>query len=607
MFILCLFSIVTFSGCVGSVGGGYGGSSSDSGSGGGHGGGGGSFNPPKYDPPAYEYEEDDINDVFAGAIGVYQLGSDDKAFYDKYKKSTMSFNELADRHFETMATFIFESLNRFYGEVSSEETSPATTFGISGYSQTSNLDVSFDGVINDANQKIIGKVSTGELQYSEQLNYSNAVNGGYKLDVSTGDSGLSVTYSETLLNGVDGNPDHSWIGKTYFNKDTLKKALKYIYINTQATTSTSSNISFASDADISLKNYYISFNFSNITGDVSMDSVASIELTSKYLWNVAYFIGYSIVGESNVNNSLNSHNTIFVSSSSEITPISADNQTENVISAFQSYKGYHIVLSELVNQMSKLSIKLDSSSTPIGVEYVAGNNWEKTMFPSVVREKYVYYDNVDEISDTYVSDTYGSNQKPDALGTSQKLKKIIYLPYINTEKVDKSDFNVSTWGISVVSKNGNNYSLQIKYKAVFSSVTESGLMTFGGGWGEESSDSTDTLTFNGEPMSGDMEIMEADIKGNFSNTITKYGNTYPISQLMSDSFHQVSKNVNYSNGESKAFQIGVLQVYNPLFVNGVMQIASNFLELEFVYKNSAGQTLTDTPETYLETFQLILL
>jgi len=122
--ILCLFSAFSFAGCGGVGGGGTGNVDNDNndetqnpGSGNGYLGGGGTQVPDKTSP---------LNKAFMGAIIVSTGGG---KYYDKYLAGSdltyggetvrsdgfVSFDVLVDRQFETMASYIYDSLNYIYG------------------------------------------------------------------------------------------------------------------------------------------------------------------------------------------------------------------------------------------------------------------------------------------------------------------------------------------------------------------------------------------------------------------------------------------------------------------------------------------------------------
>ncbi|MGN0960808.1 MAG: hypothetical protein ACI4PF_01260 [Christensenellales bacterium] len=623
--ILCLFCAFSFVGCVGAIGG-YGSSSGSGGSGSGGSGSGGSGGSGSGgsgsggsgsggSDPGYITDEtiNDYNDVFTGAIGVYQIDGTEVAFYDKYLNEQVNFNTLVNRQFDTMATFLYESLNQIYGE--SPITNP-NTFNLSGYkSNNATRQVEYANVIENTNQKIIAKLSSGTLENSNQLNYTNAINGGYDLVIvreETTDEEGNPTYTLTsweynttsVLDGNDGKPNYKWKGKDYFNKDYLKKALAYIYLNQKSVSNSESEISFASDSgNSSLKTYYSSnFNLTNsaIT-NMDFSTITEIGINNNYLWNVAYFIGYSLIGASNIENSINNQNIIF-NETNNIIPLADGHCDEDIEASFESYKGYHIVLKELVNRMSKMSIN-SSSNTIIYKDY--STNWETTLFPRVLREKYIYYDTIEELSDANSDIDYGDNVNYDEIdfdyvdkGTALKLKKIVLLPYINTSAYKSTSFIVDGMLIGFQAKEDKTYSVKINYNAVYSDKTENGVASV------ETNPVSDKLTFSSDyKLSEDLTDVSMPLTGKFTNTETAFGSSYDIVNLMNSSFTKTTKDVTYEISDPTTFEIGVLNVYNQLFNNNnSLNITNNYLELEFSYFDSNGNALTSIPEAYLMYF-----
>ena len=322
LLIMCFFCVFSLAGCGGYLPGS--GSSSSSGSGGGSSGssgGGSSSGGEDTDTTEETLDVSDINDVFIGAIGVYDLIGTEEVFYDKFQNAKVSFDFLVDRQFTAMANYLSDSLNRIYGS------SASSSSIISGYGHDKT--VMYADVINDVNQKIISGLSTGQLSNSAQLNYSNSISGGYNLicDVTTTtDDGTGETI--TTFNGYSYSNDllaeNAWIGNGYVNADYIKKALGYIYMNQIEVANADLEISLASDANISLKNNYTTFALNN-SAIVNFDfsSISSIGMSRQYLWNVAYFVAYSLIGETNISNSINLYSSVF--SSSAVTALSADN------------------------------------------------------------------------------------------------------------------------------------------------------------------------------------------------------------------------------------------------------------------------------------------
>lgn len=597
--ILCFFSAFTFSGCLGSLGGGYtGGGSSGGGSGGSSGGstGGGSSG------GGSSWWDDDYGDlgdyssgmeeIMAGAIGIYELDPSEEAFYDKYASKQMSFEALADRQFDTMATFLYESLNKIYGV----EDTNNTSFDISGYG--SSKIVNYDNLLTNANQAIIAKLSSGELANSSQLNYYNAINGGYAISVTDG----NVTYNTDST-----KTEYAWKNKDSFDKDSLKNALIYIYKNIQTPSAVNDDITFTSD--VTLKSYYSSF--ASIASGQNTSGITQLRVSREYMWNVAYYLAYTVIGESNINNSINAYNTIFdtTNSSNPIKPITSTNSSTDVVSAFEKYKGYNDVIGDLVNQMSKMSIGSGSDAGKVVYLDTTNNaNWETTLFPQVTLEKYVFYSDVADVCDAYEDDDFGATtKKGDAVGTLQKIKKILYIPNLTGDESSVPDLS---WMLSFKTETGE---VQLKLDYTLYLPGENNNITGNaefGGWGSwddepsSSSDVTDYITIT-EDYSDDPELFELSFEGiNMGSATTSYGNTYTIDKLLQASFTNTQKVINYSNGEVGEFEVGLLNVYSPLFNNGTLAIASNYIELNFNFFDNSGNELNEIPGIYITMFDV---
>lgn len=451
----------------------------------------------------------------------------------------------------------------------------------------------------------MSKLSTGILTNSDQLNYANAINGGYDLNILT-EEGVDAdgqpilnlkgyAYSATdLLDGTDGRPNYSWNGKAYFDKIILKQALIYIYLNQQTTNLSDQPISFADDSgDSVLKTYYSSFNFSNIlSADIS--AISKLGISSQYLWNVAYFVGYSLIGRTNIDKSLTNHNTIF--DGNVIKPIANGNCDQEIESAFESYKGYHVVIKELIDHMSQMSINPSDGY----IVYENGDNWETTLFPALRCEQYIYYDTIEEVSDSNLEDGEYEDTEYTDKGSALKLKQVILFPYISMNNL--SSFTVNGVVLSFMSKEGTQNSVEIDYRAVFDGSEESGSAMFV--VGENDNDTSKRLSYDDKfAMSEDVFDTVINLNTPFESGETSFGNTYSVPDLMANSFRTVTKTINYEIAGDKQFTIGLLNVYNQLF-NGSseLNVINNYLVLDFKFFDSAGQRLAETPETYLMFF-----
>ena len=278
--MLTLICAFTFTGCQCSLmddfggdtlpppssGGGSGNGGSSGGSGSGPGGGGsssgstggstdtddGEFEMPEYETPAGSV--DNFNDVLRGALVAYEVASNEAVYYDRYKDTAVDYETLADRQFTSMATYLYSTLNRIYGVPDAE---PSSTMTITGYGADKTL--AYSSTINDNNQKIISGISAGTLANVSRLNYANSIAGGYDLVLTVDNANSSYTWNYDTANIKSEN---AWKAgsATSFSIASLKNALCYIYNNQFKVSNADNVISFASDADIDLKNYYKNIN-----------------------------------------------------------------------------------------------------------------------------------------------------------------------------------------------------------------------------------------------------------------------------------------------------------------------------------------------------------
>lgn len=586
--IVGFFSVFTFVGCIGSFGGSYGGSGSYPGP--------GSSTPSKpWNPDMTSPDDSELStsDIFAGAIGVYELEHDDEfAFYDNYVGKTMSFNSLATRQFETMSTFLYNTLNRIYGAGSN-----SASFQISGYSSgTGTRQVNYNSVLTDPNQLILAGLSTGQYTNSDQIKYENALNGGYQISIS--ESGV-VSYTSTLIDGNNGAygetsnfSNYAWVGKDKFTKENITKALTYIYTHTQSSGKTNTTISFGDGGNEALKTYYSNFDITSITSSTS--NINELLITNNYLWDVAYFVAYTLIGSDNMANSIASADIVFdtTNTSRPINKLTTGSDVDT-IKAFEMYKGYHTIINELINQMSKMSI--DKNSKVITYKDTS-SNWETTLFPNVTDVKYVYYSDVENVADGFTGDGSSSGV---AVGTKQKLKQVIYLPYS-----ESGDFaNSLTWFMAFQTE-GDELQLKLSYEHVLSATnSNSGDIIFKSYDSNLQEITYDYITFNDEE-SDDIEFFDLELDVGLANVTTTYGSTYTITSLMQASFTTQKKSIDYSNGEKGEFDIGVLNVYNPFVVNNELTLLANYLIIDFNFLDANGKELSEIPPVYVMRFSV---
>lgn len=583
-----------------------------------------------------EYGEDDYtienyNDVFAGIIGVYELDNLEDAFYDKYMDKNVNFDFLVNRQFDAMATYLFNGLNKIYGA----NPPAANSIEIGGYSTNNGvLQVSYNGMITDANQNILAGISTGNLENSNLLNYKNAINGGYDLEIvkeeTTDESGNTLTsvtscaYSTTkLLDGTDGSADYSWKCKdaTYFNKDNFKKALAYIYQNQQDVLNPDAEISFANDADINLKSYYKDFQIESV-GNFDISQISMLGITRKYIWNVAYFIAYSIIGENNITNSLNGQNIIF--SNNKINSITGDNPdytVEKLEEVYESYKGYHIVIGQMISNMMRLSVGNTGTNNNIVYGDIS-SNWDTTLFPSLASERYIFYDDVADICDAqgvdYDDETLdwdNMDQYKTEPGTAYRLKRMILIPHIDHTQYVPNEFDVQGAMMSFMSVDSGEYFVKISYNAIFDSTTEGGDSVVkvyekdAEGIAGDNYTETNGITFDNvyDSDNDDIDVemhLKNDKFGNDALSSIQDGSKYLTGlEVAENSFTNTQKTINYDSWDSRTITLGVLNVYNQLFKDGELSLVSNYMIIDFEYYQN-GNLLLETPLAYLMMFEL---
>lgn len=610
--LLCLFCSVSFVGCLGRSGGSSSGGSSSGGSssGGSSSGGSGGSEDGGDDAPADSGPNiENFNDVFLCAIGVYQVDGTEEVFYDKYSGNLVSYNTLVERQFDTMATYIYNTLNRIYGPSSS-----SPSFSVSGFGEsTETKSLQYTSLLSDeslVNQKIIAGFSLGELENKEYLNYTNSINGGYKLNVTVdeNDSEKYIVSYDTATTLTE----NAWVGKDYFTKDYIKKTLGYIYTHQQTVAAPNSTLSLNTDG--ALTNYYAN-NFTLSSNDIvnfDFKTINTLGLTQKYIWNVAHYIGYSLIGKTNVMASINNYYTVFTGSSG-VTNVTASNFA-TLPASLELYKGYNAVVVGLLNDLMNLNI---SSSTQLSVNNMTTDN---TCFPELKKEMYIYYDKIDDLCDANnedMSSEGGSDEDYDFedeegedfdesamdnidVGTPFKLKKVFLVP-----KIDISKNNISTFGITGLllgyqAESEGTYKVEMS----ISGLDKDGKkivptnITIDGGTNIEGKKVIYDETYK---FSEDLVDVSIDLGTELSNV--EFDGVSDVEAFVNNSFKAQTRTVNYTSGGSKTIGYGYLNVYNELIDSeGNFKATKNILELNFDYYSSSGNKLTEIPYTYLMYF-----
>lgn len=641
MMLVSIFSCVALTGCLGGGGGsfssGFGSSS-------------GTKEAPKFENEYADAETiSDYNSVLMGAIGVYDINNDEKAFYDNYTNQFVDFNYLIDRQFTTLATVIYNSLRYMYG---------TETFNGTIANYGSGVSVNFNNL-----------VQTQIFNTENTLKYTNSINGGYKLientvyqiDEATGQPltdeynnpiVLSRTYEYSTSEIIYGN---AW-KDTSFTIDSITKALRYIYVHPVAT---NNSMSLGNDSNL------IS-TYSGFGGSLSAnDDIATIGFSEEYMNNVLYYVAYSIIGTNNINNSLNGAS--YVMNGNSLNTVDHDNYLY-----FQNYKGYERTLPELISNAFKLT------TGGVGSYYcydIDNYNlfYNTTLFPILERNEYIFFDDVNDICDAEAGEDGSSykeidfdNLKPSDLptfdpdelestsdvmnktikvGSLRKIKKIILIPKIDTNSYDKDNFNIETLNLcfsttsgeceieiltNIVDKSGKEYNEAVKFDDGSYSVTlpdgtvidnntklPDGLVTdFGNSSaGDNMVTSKGYLTVQSVPSVNkytNMASIFADEK------TSKEYNFSSVSKetIIKNSFESTSYDV-ATTGEK--INIGRINVCNQLFkmtnvatnekMNGVESKISinendnNYIEFEFKYY-SKGNPLSEIPALYLLDFSL---
>lgn len=598
--LLCLFCSFSFVGCIGrfNLGGTGGSSSSGGGSGSGSGGssGGSSGSDDDIDEPeSSDSNVDDFNDVFLGAIGVYSIDGDEDVFYDRHLSHLVSFNDLVDRQFDTIANYIYSTLNRIYGNTDS-----SNNFIFNGYGVSKSLN--YDILISDVDQKILTGFSTGILENKSYLNYTNAINGGYGITtVNNGDDTYAVNYdTNTVL------MDNAWIGKDFFTKEMIKKTIAYIYANQQKVANASAELTFLSDTN--LRNYYVNnFTLDNpAIVNFDINKIDKIGITNEFVWNISYYVAYCLIGKDNIDNSVNGYNQIF--EANKIKTLTNDNASV-LLPALEKYKGYNTVLADLMSNIVNLNAESNSRIT------ITNSTWNTTLFPNLNKESYIYYDDINDVCDANNDSLSGDDEDYDFsedeeydesemdnidFGTAFKLKKIILIPYINLAKNNISTFQISGLLLGYQAVLEETYKVEMSITGLDKSGKEISPTKVEVGGGDNIS-GNQVIFDNEYKFSEDLVDVTIELGSDLSTLVTKSGDD--IKTKVNNSFRPNTRTINYAGGGVKTINVGYFNVFNNLIdKDGIFDVKSSILELNFDYYSSNGQKLEEIPSTYLMYF-----
>lgn len=606
----------------------------------------------------------DFNNVFLGGIGVYDIDNNTEAFYDNFQDKSVNFNTLINRQFETLATVLCNSLKNAYGD-------GIFSGNIDGYGRSASF--TFNNVVTST---IYNETST--------LKYINAINGGYKFirteikteqkdasgNVLKDESGnvlYDITY-EYKYSETEINADRAWKNKSLTVSD-ISNALRYIYVNPITLEGNLGNPRLDSESSMSaslksLKNHYSSF--TSRLG--SNEKISTIGFSEEYMWNVLYFLAYSIIGESNINNSIDGAGIVF--NGNALNGVNEENYQ-----IFDKYKGYDKVLPELVSNAFKLIL---DGNVIVGSNYCFdldnyNNFYNKTLFPILERNEYIFFDDINDICDAEASkytsggedkdwskldpnevEEYDPTKRPSQeeienavikVGSLRKIKKIILIPNINKTKYTKENFSINniTWCLTTVSgeleleiitniidETGKKY-LNEKFRfddGSFSvtlpdgTVIDNNSKDSSKGDKEQSSAKDEMVT-----DAGRLILQNVPSTNKYSNMGTVFDSedistSYKLSSvdrvdIINDAFKSVSYDVTTTN---EKINCGRLKVGNRLFsmkktssqdkLNGVESkitinsTDNNYVEFVFNYYNKGGSAMSEIPPLYLLEFSM---
>lgn len=594
---------------------------------------------PKFENP-YEGEMekmvDDYNDVFLGAIGVYDIDNSREIFYDKYTKNFVSFNSLIDRQFNTLGKILYEGLTNIYGS--------------EGYNSSKYIDLSGCGYNSDFKVEVNRIVYEHDLSYdSSGINYKNAMYGGYRL---VGNTVTNPDETQTIVYSYDESQNAGLFWKTALTESTLINALKWIYLNTYKTYGTDWQVDFTNSFNFldpglintDLKGVY---NQTLIVPTVDNSEISSIGFTEDYAWNVLYYLAYGVIGENRV----------------EVKrPIGSPN-SENY-KQFEAYKGYDKILLQLVYSAFNMQIGdyaisgkrvfcvIDNNSA---MNNTLNGNFQSTIFPMLERNEYIFFDDLNDICDAEeVNDEFNEddiidpkdaidldnkkimeelNKKTIKVGSLRKLKKIILIPNIK-EGYKLDEFSINEFSICFSLPTGES---QVEVEVYSNLLDKEGNVTkdqktqFNDGSfsfevddaGSDTGKSKIESERKSENISSDGKLIVDDFPG-----LNKNGAQFSIFEktedsekvkftsvddvkIFAESFTKISYDVP-TTGEK--IECARLNVYNSLFnitcdENGkyvyTINTSKNLIELYFKYYEYSGDELDSIPNTYLLDFGIM--
>ena len=360
------------------------------------------------------------------------------------------------------------------------------------------------------------------------------------------------------------------------------------------------------------------------------------------MWNVLYYVAFTIIGETNINNSIDTASIVF--NGNMLNTVTHEN-----FESFEKYKGFEKILPEIVSNAFKMQIS--GTSINVGDMYCFDINnyntfYDKTIFPIMERYEYIFFDDVNDICDaeetsSEFDDDYDfENPKSEEeienetikVGTLRKIKKIILIPKIDNTKYKSETFIIQNLMLCFTTKSG-----ELELEILTNLIDETGKeykdkqLKFDDG--SFSVDMGDGSTVSGS-ATDEMVTKDGHLIVQSTPSINKYGNIASIFDSEKESedykFSSISDTTRITNSfkstsydvstTGEKIEIGRIKVFNQLFKmqavetstnsNGVLSAIqidkndTNIIEFDFKYYNKGGSEMTTIPELYLLDFSL---
>ena len=659
--LLCIFCTTSFVGCIGSVGSGSGGSSgggsSSSGSGGSSGGSssgsgssggsGGSSSGGSGGSGGSSYESEyDINDLLMGAICVYDVDGDENVFYDKYKGRKVSFNELVDRQYTALATYIYYSLVKIYGTGDSN-----SSFAISGYNGDSSSNVSYSDILSSDNSYINIALYRN---HGNSLYFGDAMVGNIVLTVEEDGDDVSIAYQEYTnsedMPWYDGVTLDHWdfdLGSnSSYAIEMIADHLKLIFNNPLILNMNDTIGNVFTFDNVALMN---SIKNTITNGTIDESNIQYVGLSKICEWSIAYYIAYYLIGNETFTGSTLTEVKNLVNPGNFISRYKEANATKRkeLVNAFNKYKAYDVIIPEIAS--SAISAVVSSTNNSIiltkysndyphvgsnsanpKLDYYDGSNWLMTLYPKLTRNSYVYLDDVTKICDAkdLSVDSKGEyiEDAPDGVenGDPKRLKQIIVLPYIDNTKYKKDTFQLGGFVAGFESTGGFVESLvlvDIKYSAVFNdgtSIDNSRVYFDDSAYEDDEENDVHSVivhdkidihkTFTFSESTVDVMFFEIDDVNDKIPSQYSFGNVkfadYAVGSeqtFINDTFHDVE---HYTAPNGIEYDIRCINVYNTLIKSNGLGLESNYLFINFDYYRYDNQPLDYTPSIYIQFFEI---